>query len=200
MPARRPALAAWRRTRWGPRRTAWDGPARSPRKPWWARVDRDRARSRRRRGTGSTARCPGRRRKTAWRPRTCGPAARSRARVGRTLRSRRAYRGASERPPWGSPWCRTCTAKRRRRPSSSGPARARGSRLRPARQRRADRPAALADDRELASPALLDMAIDEPMGGVQLARDHGADITSQIHGVKLAGRPAPGYVAYGAAP
>src|SRR5207237_1017868 len=57
-----------------------------------------------------------------------GAGAGARARVGRTLRSRRAYRGASERPPWGSPWCRTCTAKRRRRPSSSGPARARGSR------------------------------------------------------------------------
>src|SRR2546430_8482712 len=35
---------------------------------------------------------------------------------------------------------------------------------------------AFIDDREPPVPTLLDMAVDEPMGGVQVARDHRADV------------------------
>src|SRR5439155_550165 len=47
---------------------------------------------------------------------------------------------------------------------------------------------ALVDDREPAVPALLDVAVDEPAGGIEVARDHRADITPYTPGVKLAGR------------
>src|SRR2546427_11289750 len=39
------------------------------------------------------------------------------------------------------------------------------------------------------------MAVDEPMGGVQVARDHRADVTARHRGVKLAARRAGRYVA-----
>src|SRR5256886_16096466 len=54
---------------------------------------------------------------------------------------------------------------------------------------------AFIDDREPPVPALLDMAVDEPMGGVQVARDHRADVTARHRGVKLAARRAGGDVA-----
>src|SRR2546430_15993490 len=54
---------------------------------------------------------------------------------------------------------------------------------------------AFIDDREPPVPALLDMAVDEPLGGVQVARVHRADVTARHQGVKLAARRGGGYVA-----
>jgi hypothetical protein len=56
------------------------------------------------------------------------------------------------------------------------------------------------DDRQPAIPAFLYMAVDEPVGGVQVARDHGADITPRPPGVKLAERAGRPYVGSGALP
>jgi len=61
-------------------------------------------------------------------------------------------------------------------------------------------PAAFVDDRQPAIPAFLHMAVDEPVGGVQVARDHGADITPRPPGVKLAERAGRPYVGSGALP
>jgi len=58
--------------------------------------------------------------------------------------------------------------------------------------------AALVDDREPVVAAFLDMAVDEPVGGVEVARDHRADITHVTPGVKLAAHAAWAYLPGGA--